>query len=73
MHAILHIEESKVYFLSFDSKIFKTGGFIMLSYIMIVLMGLLGGIPSLVLTLGIPVVIIWKFHRKLRFGYTMYQ
>lgn len=45
----------------------------MLSYIMIVIMGLLGGIPTLVLTLGIPVVIIWKFCRKLRFGYTMYQ
>lgn len=35
--------------------------------------GLLGVLSVLYLTIGIPVVIIWKFYRKLRYGLKMYD
>ncbi|MCH5255630.1 MAG: hypothetical protein J1F41_11945 [Lachnospiraceae bacterium] len=35
--------------------------------------GLTGLLSSAYLLISLPVVIIWKFYRCIRFGYTMYQ
>ncbi len=34
---------------------------------------LLGGVPVLYLTLSIPVVVVWKIYRKIKYGYTLYD
>lgn len=38
-------------------------------YIIFGIMAIVGGGTSLVLLLSIPVVIIWKIYRKIRYGY----
>ncbi len=37
------------------------------------LLVLMGGIPVLYLTLSIPVVVVWKIYRKIKYGYTLYD
>ena len=41
--------------------------------LVIFLLILLGGVPILYLTLSIPVVIVWKIYRKIKYGYTLYD
>lgn len=38
-------------------------------YIIFGIMAIVGGGTSLVLLLSIPVVIVWKIYRKIRYGY----
>lgn len=40
--------------------------------ILIVIMGIIGGLTSLYLLVGIPVLIVWKLYRKIRYGYSLY-
>ncbi|MBO5071315.1 MAG: hypothetical protein J6C37_13335 [Roseburia sp.] len=40
---------------------------IVISLIMI-LYGIIGGVSTLVLTLGIPVILAWKVYRKVKFN-----
>lgn len=35
--------------------------------------GLTGILSALYLLVSMPVMIIWKLYRKIKFGYTMYQ
>ena len=39
--------------------------------IMLVLMGVLGGGSTLFLVIAMPVVLIWKIYRKIRYGYKL--
>lgn len=39
-----------------------------LSYILFGIMVLLGGVPSLLLIVSLPVIIIWKIYRKVKYG-----
>lgn len=41
--------------------------------IMVGLMVLIGGLPSIFLTLSVPVVIGWKVYRKFRYGYSLFE
>lgn len=43
-----------------------------ISMIMVVLMGLLGGIPTVYITLSIPVVIGRKIYGKVKYGKSLY-
>lgn len=45
----------------------------MLSELMVIFMFLIGGVPSIILTLSVPVIFGWKVYRKIRYGYTLYQ
>lgn len=45
-------------------------GFVII--ILIVIMGIIGGLTSLYLLVGIPVLIVWKLYRKIRYGYSLY-
>lgn len=41
--------------------------------IICVIGGLTGILSAAYLLISMPVVIVWKFYRKIRFGYKMYQ
>ena len=41
----------------------------MLSYIIFGVMAIMGGGSSLIMVISLPVVILWKFYRKIRYGY----
>lgn len=41
--------------------------------IICVIGGLAGGLSASYLLISLPVVIIWKLYRRIRFGYKMYQ
>ncbi len=43
----------------------------LLSYILFAIMAIIGGIPTVFLVLSIPVIIVWKVYRKIRFGYKL--
>ena len=45
----------------------------MINAILVVLLVLIGGVPSILLTLSVPVMLIWKIYRKVRYGYSLYQ
>ena len=40
-----------------------------LSYIVFGIMAVMGGGSSLIMVISLPVVILWKFYRKIRYGY----
>lgn len=40
--------------------------------LLVILMGLMGGLTSLYLLLSIPVILVWKIYRKVRYGYSLY-
>ena len=42
-------------------------------WITVILLFLIGGVPSIILTLSVPVMIGWKFYRKIKYGYSLYQ
>ena len=44
-----------------------------ISVIMMILIGLVGGVPTLAITARIPVMIVWKIYRKVKFGYSIYR
>lgn len=44
-----------------------------LTMVMLVIMGIVGGLSSIVLVLSFPVVLIWKIYRKIRYGYSLYD
>ena len=44
-----------------------------ISVIMMILIGLVGGVPTLAITTCIPVMIVWKIYRKVKFGYSIYR
>ena len=39
------------------------------TYIIFILMAIIGGGSSLVLLISLPAMIIWKIYRKIRYGY----
>lgn len=41
--------------------------------IMVILMGLLGGIPTLFITLSLPVIICQKIYGKVKYGKSLYD
>ena len=43
-----------------------------ISVIMMILIGLVG-VPTLAITACIPVMIVWKIYRKVKFGYSIYR
>ena len=44
-----------------------------ISIVFLILMGLLGGIPTIAITASIPAVLGWKIYRKMKFGYSIYR
>lgn len=42
------------------------------SVIMMILIALVGGLPTIAITACIPVMIAWKCYRKLKYGYSLY-
>lgn len=40
-------------------------------WIIMVLYGILGGVSTLVMVIGIPAIIIWKIYRKIAFGMSL--
>ncbi len=40
---------------------------------LILFLVVMGAIPILYMSLSIPVIIVWKIYRKIRFGYTLNQ
>ena len=44
-----------------------------ISVIMMILIGLVGGVPTLAITACSPVMIVWKIYRKVKFGYSIYR
>lgn len=55
-------------FLKMEVK--KMPGFV--TIILTVFMGIMGGLTSIYLLVSIPVLIVWKFYRKIRYGYSLY-
>lgn len=45
----------------------------LLTMVLIVLIGVVGGIPTLAITIIIPIVIVWKIIRKIHYGYSLYR
>lgn len=45
----------------------------LLTMILIALIGVVGGIPTLAITIIIPIVIVWKIIRKIHYGYSLYR
>lgn len=43
------------------------------SIIMVIIMGLLGGIPTIYITISIPLVIAQKIAGKIRYGKSLYD
>lgn len=43
-----------------------------ISMIMVILMGLLGGIPTIYITLSIPIVLCKKIYGKVKYGKSLY-
>lgn len=37
-------------------------------FLIMILYGIIGGVSTLALTLGIPVIITWKIYRKVKFN-----
>lgn len=44
----------------------------LISIIFLILIGLVGGVPTIAITASIPVVVGWKIYRKIKFGYSLY-
>lgn len=43
------------------------------SVIMMILLAVVGGFPTIAITVCIPVIIVWKIYRKLKYGYSLYR
>lgn len=44
-----------------------------LDWAAVIFLFLIGGIPSVILTLSVPVMIVWKVYRKIKYGYSLYR
>lgn len=42
-------------------------------YFMVIVMGLLGGVPTIFITLSLPVIIVQKIIRKVKYGKSLYD
>lgn len=42
-----------------------------ISLIMLIIMGVIGGVSTLAITALIPITIGWKIYRKVKFGYAL--
>lgn len=42
-------------------------------YLMVAVMGIVGGLTSLYLLVSIPVLLVWKIYRKIKYGYSLYD
>lgn len=45
----------------------------MISAVMMVLIALVGGLPTIAITACIPAVLAWKIYRKVKYGYSLYH
>lgn len=43
------------------------------TWILVAIMGIAGGLSSLYLLISIPVILVWKIGRKIKCGYSMYD
>ena len=43
------------------------------TWILVAIMGVAGGLSSLYLLISIPLILIWKIGRKIKYGYSMYD
>lgn len=43
------------------------------TYLMVAVMGIVGGLTSLYLLVSIPVLLVWKIYRKIKYGYSLYD
>lgn len=43
-----------------------------ITYLMVAVMGVMGGLTSLYLLVSIPVLLVWKIYRKIRYGYSLF-
>lgn len=43
------------------------------TYLLVAVMGLVGGLTSLYLLFSIPVLLVWKICRKIKYGYSLYD
>lgn len=43
-----------------------------ITMILVAFMGVMGGLTSVYLLVSIPVLIVWKIYRKIRYGYSLY-
>lgn len=44
----------------------------LVSIIFMIVIALVGGVPTIAITASIPVVIGWKIYRKVKLGYSLY-
>ena len=42
-------------------------------YVVIALMGIMGGDASIYILVSLPAMLIWKIYRKIRYGYGMFD
>lgn len=45
----------------------------LISVVMMIIIALVGGLPTIAITACIPVMIGWKIYRKVKFGYSLYR
>lgn len=43
------------------------------TYLMVAVMGIVGGLTSLYLLVSIPVLLVWKIYRKIKYGCSLYD
>ena len=44
-----------------------------MSLIMLIIMGIIGGVSTIVITALIPLTVGWKIYRKVKYGYSLYR
>lgn len=41
--------------------------------ILFIIMAIVGGLSSVVMLLSLPVLLVWKISRKIKYGYSLYD
>lgn len=44
-----------------------------ITYIVVIFMGIVGGGASIYILVSIPAMLIWKIYRKFKYGYSMFD
>lgn len=44
-----------------------------ISIMMMIIIALVGGVPTIAITACIPAMIVWKIYRKVKYGYSIYR
>ena len=44
-----------------------------ITYLLVAVMGIVGGLTSLYLLISMPVLLVWKIYRKIRYGCSLYD